>query len=112
MIQTYLDGVPAPEQLGTYPRTVWPTFFRQLGAITRSVHDVRGPHVGPVNGPGYGTWSEAMITSLEEIAADLDDAGLDAADVRKVAAAAAHDRAVLDEVAEPSLLTGDLWTVH
>ncbi|MGA4846601.1 hypothetical protein ACOBQB_10140 [Streptomyces sp. G5(2025)] len=52
-----------------------------------------------------------MITSLEEIAADLDGVGLDAADVRKVIAVAAHDRAVLDEVTEPRLLTGDLWTV-
>lgn len=112
MIQTHLDGVPAPEHLETYPRTVWPTFFRQMGAIARSVHDVRGPCFGPVSGPGYGTWSEAVIASLEEIAADLDGAGLDAADVRKVAAVAAHERAVLDEVTEPALLTGDLWTVN
>ncbi|MGW6462214.1 phosphotransferase family protein, partial [Streptomyces sp. NPDC055078] len=112
MIQTHLDGVPAPEHLGTYPRPAWPVFFRQMGAIARSVHDVRGPHFGPVGGPGYGTWSEAVITSLEEIAADLDGAGLDAADVRKVNAVAAHERAVLDEVTEPRLLTGDLWTVN
>ncbi|MFJ2111084.1 hypothetical protein ACIOEX_04030 [Streptomyces sp. NPDC087850] len=112
MIQTYLDGVPAPEHLGTYPRTAWPAFFRQMGAIARSVHDVRGPCFGPVGGSGYGTWSEAVLASLEEIAADLDGAGLDAADVRKVAAVAAHERAVLDEVTEPGLLTGGLWTVH
>lgn len=112
MIQTCLDGVPAPEQLGTYPRTARPVFFQQMGAIARSVHDVRGPHFGPVGGPGYGTWSEAVITSLEEIAADLDGAGLDAGDVRKVAAVAAQGRAALDEVTGPSLLTGDLWTVN
>jgi hypothetical protein len=112
MIQTHLDGVPAPEHLGTYPRTAWPAFFRQMGVIARSVHDVRGPHFGPVDGPRYGKWSEAVITSLEEIAADLDGVGLDAADVRKVAAVAAHERAVLDEVTEPGLLTGDLWTVN
>lgn len=112
MIQTHLDGVPAPQHLGTYPRTAWPAFFRQMGAITRAVHEVRGPHFGPVNGPGYGTWGEAVIASLEEIAADLDGAGLDAADVWKVAMAAAHGRAVLDEVTEPRLLTGDLWTVN
>ncbi|MFG2227779.1 phosphotransferase family protein [Streptomyces sp. NPDC048644] len=112
MIQTHLDGVPAPEQLGTYPRTAWPAFFRQMGTVARSVHDMRGPHFGPVGSPGHGTWSEAVITSLEEIAADLDGAGLDAADVRKVAAVAAHERAVLNEVTEPRLLTGDLWTVN
>ncbi|WP_344597741.1 aminoglycoside phosphotransferase family protein [Actinomadura vinacea] len=112
MIQTYLDGVPAPERLGAYPRTAWPAFFRQLGAITRAVHGVRGPRFGPVAGPGYSTWSEAVIASLEKIATDLDSVGLDSTDVRKVAAAAAHDRAVLDEVTEPRLLTGDLWTVN
>ncbi|XVQ07390.1 hypothetical protein ACQP1W_32930 [Spirillospora sp. CA-255316] len=83
-----------------------------MGAITRSVHGVRGPRFGRVAGPGYATWSEAVIASLEEIAADLDGVGLDSADVRKVAAVAAHGRAVLDEVTKPQLLTGDLWTVH
>ncbi|MFE4670692.1 phosphotransferase family protein [Streptomyces sp. NPDC056716] len=112
VIQTHLDGVPAPEPLGAYPRTAWPAFFRQMGAIARSVHAVRGPYFGPVGGSGYETWSEAVIASLEEIAADLDGVGLDAADVRKVAAVAAHERAVLDEVTEPGLLTGDLWTVN
>jgi aminoglycoside phosphotransferase (APT) family kinase protein len=112
MIQTYLAGVPAPEHLGTYPRTAWPAFYRQLGSITRSVHAVRGRHFGPVSGPGYETWSEAMIASLEEIATDLDGVGLDSSDVRKVVTVATHDRAVLDEVTEPCLLTGDLWTVN
>lgn len=112
MIQSHLEGVPAPEHLGTYPRTAWPVFFRQMGAIARSVHDVRGPRFGPVNGPGYATWGEALLASLEEIAIDLDRAGLDAADVRKVKAVAAHERAVLDEITEPRLLTGDLWTVN
>ncbi|MFJ4057527.1 phosphotransferase family protein [Streptomyces albogriseolus] len=112
MIQTHLAGVPAPEHLGSYPRSSWPGFFRQMGAITRTVHDVRGPHFGPVAGPGFATWGEAVIASLEDIAADLDGMGLDSADVRKVVSVAAHDRAVLDEVTEPCLLTGDLWTVN
>ncbi|MFJ8187128.1 hypothetical protein [Streptomyces sp. NPDC096105] len=53
-----------------------------------------------------------MIASLEGIAADLDGVGLDSADAREVAGVAGHGRAVLDEVAEPRLLTGDLWTVN
>lgn len=47
-----------------------------------------------------------MIVSLEEITTDLDDVGLDFTDVRKVARVAGHDRAVRNEVTEPSLLTG------
>lgn len=112
MIQSHLEGVAAPERLRAYPRTRWPGFFRQMGAIARSVHDVRGTRFGPVGGPAYETWSEAVITSLEDIAADLDGAGLDAADLRKAAAAAARGRAVLDEVTQPRLLPGDLWTVN
>ena len=112
MIQSHLDGIPAPERLGDYPRTLWPVFFRQMGAITKTVHAVRGPHFGPVNGPAYGTWSAAVVASLEEIAADLDGAGLDAADIRKVAAVAARESAVLDEITEPRMSLGDHWTLN
>ncbi|MEU3228259.1 aminoglycoside phosphotransferase family protein [Streptomyces sp. NPDC006976] len=112
MIQTCLPGVPAPERMRAYPRTARTTFFRQMGAIARKVHDVRGPHFGPVAGPAYGKWSEAVLASLEDIAADLRDAGLDASGVREAAALAARDRATLDEITEPRLMSGDLWTVN
>lgn len=42
-------------------------------------------------------------------AADLEDAGLDAGDVREVVAVAGRRRTVLDEIDEPRLLHGDLW---
>ncbi|MFD8967148.1 phosphotransferase family protein [Streptomyces sp. NPDC059568] len=112
MIQTFLDGVPAPDHLGTYPRSVWPTFFRQMGQIASDVHAVRGPHFGSIVGPAYATWSEAVTASLEEIAADVDSVGLDGADLRKVADLAGHEHAVLDMITEPRMLSGDLWTVH
>ncbi|MFI2304506.1 aminoglycoside phosphotransferase family protein [Actinacidiphila glaucinigra] len=113
MIQTLLDGSPAsgPQGLIAYPREAWKTFFRQMGAIAKTVHAVRGPHFGPVAGPAYGTWSQAVIASLEDIAADLDRAELDATDMRQVVAAAKEEPA-LDEITEPSLLAGDLWIVN
>ncbi|MFG2440797.1 phosphotransferase family protein [Streptomyces sp. NPDC048508] len=112
MVQSFLDGVPAAEHLRTYPRSVWPVYYQQLGQIARRVHDVRGPAFGPITGPVYGTWSEAVVASLEAIATDLEGVGLDASDVRKVITAAHRNRAVLDEIAEPRMLAGDLWTVH
>jgi aminoglycoside phosphotransferase (APT) family kinase protein len=112
MIQTCLPGIPAPEHLGHYPRSGRTTFFRQLGAITRTIHDVRGPHFGRVAGPSYTSWSDAVIASFTQIADDLEQAGLDGADVRRAAELAAQGRATLDEVREPRLLTGDLWTVN
>jgi aminoglycoside phosphotransferase (APT) family kinase protein len=112
MIQTCLPGIPAPEHLGNYPRSGRTTFFRRLGAIARTVHDVRGPHFGRVDGPPYTSWSEAVIASLTQIADDVEQAGLDATDVRKAATLAAEGSATLDEIREPRLLTGDLWTVN
>ena len=112
MVQSHLDGVPAPERIGDYPRALWPKFFLQMGTIAKAVHTVRGPHFGPVSGPAYPTWSAAVVASLEEIAADVDSLGLDATDLREVAAVAGHGKAVLDEIAEPRMIAGDFWTVN
>jgi aminoglycoside phosphotransferase (APT) family kinase protein len=107
--QTMLDGIPAATALKTYPRPQWTDFYRQLGTITRSVHDVRGHRFGPVAGPTFATWSEAVLTSLTNTVADLTDAHLDADDLIDVASTATHHQSVLDEITEPRLLHGDLW---
>ncbi|MBK3643024.1 phosphotransferase [Streptomyces sp. MBT33] len=106
MVQSHLDGTPAPKCLGNYPRTLWSGFFAQLGTVTKDIHAVRGLHFGPVAGPAYPTWSEAVLASLHAIADDISRVGLDATDVRKVADIAAEQRNVLDEITEPRLLTG------
>ncbi|MFI2204725.1 phosphotransferase family protein [Streptomyces sp. NPDC020192] len=112
MVQTLLDGDPAAERLGAYPRSTWPDFFRQLGEVARTVHAVRGPHFGPVSSPGHTAWSEALTASFTDIAADLDAAGLDATDLRKVADLVDQHRATFDEITEPRLLSGDFWTIN
>ena len=109
MVQTMLDGAPAAERLHTYPRSAWPTFYRQLGEIARRVHAICGPAFGPVTGPACGTWSEAVAASLDAIAADLDGVGLDAEDVRHAISAVLRHSTVLDEITAPRLLGGDLW---
>lgn len=50
--------------------------------------------------------------ALSDIAADLTDAGLDATDVEDLLVLAAAHQSVLDEIDEPRLLHGDLWTVN
>jgi aminoglycoside phosphotransferase (APT) family kinase protein len=112
LFQTMLDGVPAPDGLTVYPRSQWASFYRQLGTIARTIHAVRGTCFGPVAGPAFATWSDAVIAILHDAAADLDDAGLDATDVRAVAAIADRHRPLLDEITESRLLHGDLWTVN
>jgi len=114
MIQTLLDGVPAADERGlrAYPRAAWTGFYRQLGAIAKTVHAVRGPHFGTITGPDLSTWSRTLIAALDNIVADLHELGLDTADLREVVALARAGHAVLDEVVEPRLLVGDLWTVN
>jgi aminoglycoside phosphotransferase (APT) family kinase protein len=112
LFQTLLGGTPAPDGLSRYPRPAWAAFFGQLGGIARAVHDVAGTRFGMVAGPTYATWSQALIGYFEDAAADLQDAGLDAEDARRLAGAADRHRAVLDEISRPRLLHGDLWTVN
>nr|WP_202885078.1 aminoglycoside phosphotransferase family protein [Actinopolymorpha cephalotaxi] len=112
VFQSLLAGVPAPEGLGAYPRTAWGAFYRSLGAITRTIHDVRGERFGPVAGPVFATWAEAVTAHLADLAADLDGLGLDSTDVRRLAESAARHRAALNRITEPRLLHGDLWTVN
>lgn len=107
--QTMLGGVSAPEGLSAYPRSQWPELYRQIGAVLRTIHQTRGDRFGRIAGPQYSTWSEAVVRSLEEVAADLEDAGLDAGDVRAVLALASGNRPILDEIVQPRLLHGDLW---
>ncbi len=109
LFQTMLPGVPAPDGLSDYPRHQWASFYRQLGSITASIQAVRGSRFGRIANPAFATWREAIIAYLDEIATDLDAAGLDAADVREVAAKADRDSDILDEITEPRLLHGDLW---
>ncbi|GAA2650823.1 hypothetical protein GCM10010425_74500 [Streptomyces spororaveus] len=112
MIQSFLPGSPAPQRLGSFPKDTHGLFFRQLGEITAAVHAVVGPYFGPVVGPGHGCWSQAVVASLRQIANDMEGCGLDAVDLRQAADVAQDGAHLLDEVGEPRLLTGDLWTVN
>ncbi|GAA3531299.1 hypothetical protein GCM10022222_12940 [Amycolatopsis ultiminotia] len=112
VLQAVLDGRPAPEVLPSVEPAGHGPYFRRLGEITRAVHGVPGPGFGMVSGPHFATWSETLVRYFADSAADLDDLGLDAADVRAVGTHAARDAALLDEITEPRLLHGDLWHVN
>ena len=76
------------------------------------MHQVRGVSFGRVAGPAHPAWSAVVSGALSDIAADLTDAGLDATDVEVLLVLAAAHQSVLDEIDEPRLLHGDLWTVN
>jgi aminoglycoside phosphotransferase (APT) family kinase protein len=112
VFQTLLDGVPAPDRLPDYPKPQWAPFFAELGTITQRVHQVRGETFGWVAGPRFSRWLDAFRSSLADVAAALDDAGLDATDVQETAVMASAQAEIFDEISEPRLLHGDLWTAN
>lgn len=110
LFQSVLPGVPAPDGLDRYPRPAWASFYRQLGTLTRQVQSVRGNGFGRVSAPIYGTWGDAILAQLAAVRSDIEGVGLNADDIDELITLAARHRAVLDEVTEPRLLHGDLWT--
>jgi aminoglycoside phosphotransferase (APT) family kinase protein len=112
LLQTVVPGVAAKTGLRAYPYEKWGAFYRSLGEVTRVVHEVSGPGFGRVAGPWFATWSQALSAQLTELARSYELAGLSAALVWRVVAAVETYREVLDRIAEPRLLHGDLWTLN
>lgn len=84
--------------------------WRQVARIAKTIHAVRGDVFGfPHPGRQFPTWSMAVIDMLERIVADTENWRLDATNMRTVLEIARAHRPVLDEIAEPHLLHGDLW---
>ncbi len=96
------DSLSAHEQ-----RQLW----RQLGSITRSIHAVKGERFGRILDSGsFSRWSLLVVHHLQTIIQDLAEAELDASDIHQILDITVDHRALLDEVTQPCLLHGDLWT--
>jgi len=112
VVQSELPGRPAPLGLADFPRDEWEPFFRDMGTIAKAIHEVRGERFGPLVGQSFDTWGGAFLASLDEIAADHVRLGLESQDVGVLSDAVIHNLELLNQVAEPRLLHGDLWTVN
>jgi aminoglycoside phosphotransferase (APT) family kinase protein len=110
MFQTRLDGLPGIDGLKLYPPATWGAYYRQLGAITAEIHKIKGERFGPVRSRGLTKWSDSVFAMLADIIADMIEFRLDASDIRQAFAAINVNSDLLDEIAEPRLLHGDLWT--
>jgi aminoglycoside phosphotransferase (APT) family kinase protein len=112
MFQSLLVGVPASAALDSYSPSLRRSYYRQLGAITRAVHEVCGERFGRVADPRFAAWSEALVEQFRVLASDTEDAGVDPSEAHRVLAAVQSHQAALDEVRQPRLLHGDLWTLN
>jgi aminoglycoside phosphotransferase (APT) family kinase protein len=112
MLQTFIEGhrwEDAAEQLA--PGEALP-LWREFGGLLRQIHGVTGEGFGdPAPGQAFARWSEALAYRLAHVHERLRGAGLapEAALMEAVLARAAAAQALLDEVARPCLLHGDLW---
>lgn len=112
MFLSVLEGIPAVDGLYAYERHEWSPFYEQIGHISRRIHETQGVKFGPILGPGFGSWSEAFLASLNDVIVDLEGLGLDAADAHELMTLAERSTDLFDAVKEPRLLHGDLWTVN
>lgn len=112
VVQTAVPGRPASEVYSSYSSQAKRHFYRELGCITRRLHEVRGPRFGPVSGPGSSSWSGALIAHYRLLAQDYADAGLGTDEIERLITTVAAHRDVLDRITEPRLLHGDLWTLN
>jgi aminoglycoside phosphotransferase (APT) family kinase protein len=113
LFQTYMEG----EQWAQIMHTLTPeenkVLWRQLGSITKKIHAVQGDHFGNAAlHSSFPSWSLAVIDWLTTITRDLEEVRLDATDMRSLLNITQANRRLLDEITQPQLLHGDLWTVN
>ncbi|MBO0795950.1 MAG: aminoglycoside phosphotransferase family protein, partial [Ktedonobacteraceae bacterium] len=113
LFQTYMEGEQWERIMGTFTSEEKKALWRQVGSIARKIHAVQGHHFGnSALGPHFSSWSMTIMDWLTSIIRDLEEVRLDATDVRSLLDIAQTNQRLLDEITQPQLLHGDLWTVN
>jgi aminoglycoside phosphotransferase (APT) family kinase protein len=113
LFQTYMEG----EQWAQIMHMLTPqenkVLWRQLGSITKKIHAVQGDHFGNAAlHSSFLSWSLAVMDWLTTITRDLEEVRLDATGMRSLLNITQANQRILDEITQPQLLHGDLWTVN
>jgi aminoglycoside phosphotransferase (APT) family kinase protein len=113
MFQTFMDGerwLDVAEEL-TQKENI--TLWQQLGRIAKSIHSIQGEVFGsPALGTVSTQWSMQVLSRLASIVEQLEATKLDTTDIHTVQHMAQKHSALLDEIQQPRLLHGDLWTFN
>lgn len=113
LFQEYREGEQWAQVMHTFTAEEKKALWRQLGSIAKRIHAVEGQHFGnSVFDAHFSSWSQTVVDCLETIIRDLEDIQLDATDVKSLLGIAQANQGVLDEITQPRLLHGDLWTVN
>jgi aminoglycoside phosphotransferase (APT) family kinase protein len=113
MFQSYMEGDQWAQVMETFTSEEKKILWRQLGSITQKIHAVQGDHFGSsALDAHFSSWSLNITNWLTNTIHDLEELRLDAADIKNLLAIAQANSKLLDEIIQPRLLHGDLWTVN
>jgi aminoglycoside phosphotransferase (APT) family kinase protein len=110
IFQTYLPGERWDDIADRFAPEEELRLWEQFGNLTKAIHGTVGTAFGdPYPAPEFPTWSQRVVHHLESAAQAMMDEQLDVTDLQSVLATVQNRTALLDAIAEPRLLHGDLW---
>jgi aminoglycoside phosphotransferase (APT) family kinase protein len=113
MFQTFIEGDRWEEIAGELTPVEGEALWRQFGTILKTIHTTQGPTFGwPSPGRQFSSWSETIIYRLERIIQVMAENQLDLTDLTTVLDLVRANTPLLDEIREPHLLHGDLWSFN
>jgi len=114
IVQTIVPGRPWSEVDPGLDDAARIALWRQLGAVCRAIHAVRGPAFGPAHDPRFPTWADLLRDDARGLLVDADAGrfGLDREPFARLLAAVEANRGVLNRVTTPALIHSDLGPRH
>jgi aminoglycoside phosphotransferase (APT) family kinase protein len=113
MFQTFMEGTRWSDIAQSLTPEENRALWIQLGQIAKTIHSVQGELFGsPITGTLSTLWSTLVANGLARSIQQLEAAQVDASDVKLVREIAQTHSALLDEIRQPCLLHGDLWTFN
>lgn len=112
VVQSIVLGVPWSETDPSLTDTERLGLWRQMGAICRTIHEVRGPAFGPVHAAVFATWADLLLDDARGLQDDARRFGIDAVPFDRLVEVMERHRVVLDRVTTPALIHSDLGPRH
>jgi aminoglycoside phosphotransferase (APT) family kinase protein/SAM-dependent methyltransferase len=113
IFQTFIEGEWWDEIEGELTLEENLALWRQFGRVVRKLHDTTDESFGwPFPGSQFASWSEVVLDRFGRIIQSMVENQLEAADVITISNMARTHSSLLDEIKQPRLLHGDLWSFN